>query len=63
MSAKMILGGTALVVLAIAVLVFGPFISIWSLNTLFGTTIAYTWKTWLAIFWIGLWFVGKFSKS
>lgn len=40
--------------LLIAVLiVVGPLISIWSLNTLFGLGIAYTFWTWLAMAWIG----------
>jgi hypothetical protein len=29
-------------------LIFGPLLLIWSLNTLFGLTIAYTLKTWFA---------------
>jgi len=28
--------------------VFGPLLTIWSLNTLFGLTIPYTLKTWFA---------------
>lgn len=36
-----------LVLIAVC-LVFGPLITIWALNTLFGFTIAYTFKTWLA---------------
>jgi hypothetical protein len=37
-----------LAVLLIALIVFGPILVIWSLNTLFGFTIAYTFKTWFA---------------
>lgn len=44
-----ILGIVAFVLLMI---VFGPFLSIWSLNTLFGLGIAYSFKTWLAAIWI-----------
>ena len=33
-------------------IIFGPFISIWALNTLFGLGIAYSFKTWLAAIWI-----------
>ena len=44
----------ASVVLLIVVLVIvGPFITIWSLNTLFGLGIDYTVWTWLAMAWIG----------
>ena len=35
-------------VLIVAILIFGPLLFIWSLNTLFGLGIAYTFKTWLA---------------
>ena len=40
----------ALILIGIAVLliVFGPLLAIWSLNTLFGLGIAYTLKTWFA---------------
>lgn len=38
-----------LIVLALfALIVLSPFLFVWSLNTLFGLTIAYTFKTWLA---------------
>ena len=44
---KLILGITLLV----AVIVFGPLLGIWSLNTLFPVlTIPYTWQTWAAFF-------------
>ncbi len=45
-----------LVLLVIALLVgliwFGPLITIWSVNTLFGLTIPYTLKTWFATLWL-----------
>ena len=42
---KLILGVTLL----IAVIVFGPLLGIWSLNTLFPVlAIPYTWETWAA---------------
>lgn len=44
-----ILGAVAFVFVMI---IFGPFISIWSLNTLFGLGIAYSFKTWLAAIWL-----------
>lgn len=31
----------------------GPIITIWSLNTLFGLTILYNFKTWFATAWLG----------
>ena len=34
--------------IVVLLLVFGPFLAIWSMNTLFGLGIAYTLKTWLA---------------
>lgn len=37
---------------AIGLLIFGPFITAWSLNLLFGMGIAYTFQTWLAIVWL-----------
>lgn len=29
-------------------IIFGPFLNIWAINTLFGLGIAYTFKTWMA---------------
>jgi hypothetical protein len=40
-------------VLAILAIVFGPILMIWSLNTLFGLGIAYTFWTWLAALILG----------
>jgi hypothetical protein len=37
-----------LTLFAISTAVFLPFVTIWSINTLFGLAIAYTFKTWLA---------------
>jgi hypothetical protein len=40
---------TLIVVLALVVIIFSPFIAIWSLNTLFPVlAIPYTFETWLA---------------
>lgn len=41
---------------------FAPFAFIWALNTLFGFTIAYSFKTWLAALIIGI-IVGSKSKT
>jgi len=48
------------IVLAILGLIFGPLISIWAVNTLFGTAIAFTLKNWFAMFLLILFF-GKGS--
>ena len=50
------LGIFAIVVLAIVLVVIGPFIVIWAWNTLFGTLlmIGYTVWTWLAVLIIGV---------
>ena len=43
----------AVVVLVIAIIVFGPLITIWSLNTLFPVlAIEYTFASWFAAFWL-----------
>jgi len=49
MKVMMLLGALCLIVTLIAV---GPLITIWSLNTLFGLGIAYTFWTWLATLWL-----------
>ena len=41
-----------LFVLLIVVVIFAPLATIWSLNTLFGLTIAYDFWTWLAAVWL-----------
>ena len=38
----------AIVAVVVLVIIFGPLLTIWSLNTLFGLGIAYTFWTWLA---------------
>jgi hypothetical protein len=35
------------------IIFFTPFLGIWALNTLFGLSIAYTFKTWLAALILG----------
>lgn len=39
-------------VACLIVVVVAPFTSIWAVNTLFGTTIGYTFGTWFAALWI-----------
>ena len=48
--------GQALAILLIVVLLMicGPMITIWALNTLFGLKIILNFWTWLATFWLGL---------
>ena len=56
---------TMLLVLVIVVLaaVFAPFMTIWSLNTLFPTLeIPMNFYTWLAMEWINLMVIGRISK-
>lgn len=58
-----ILGVVALVIFFV---IFGPLLTIWSLNTLFPVlAIAYTWETWAAIILLGMWVRGlvDFRKS
>jgi len=38
----------AVITLAVIVVAYGPIACIWAFNTLFGTTIPFTFKTWLA---------------
>jgi hypothetical protein len=48
---KSILKLIAGITLILAVIVFGPLLGIWSLNTLFPVlAIPYTWQTWAAYF-------------
>ena len=35
--------------IAIALIIYAPFLIIWSINTLFGLSIVYTFKTWIAV--------------
>jgi len=56
---------TMLLVLVIIVLaaVFAPFMTIWSLNTLFPTLeIPMNFYTWLAMEWINLMVIGRMSR-
>lgn len=47
---KSTLGIVLLLVLIVALVIAGPLLVIWSINTLFGLGIAYTVWTWLAAF-------------
>jgi hypothetical protein len=60
MKAFGLIGITVLVVLLVLV---GPFISIWCLNTLFPSlAIPYTWDTWLATVLLGSLFTVRVKK-
>lgn len=44
------LGLSLLILLMLCFVIAWPFITIWAINTLFQTTIGYTFKTWLACY-------------
>lgn len=52
-----------LILLTIVLIAVGPLLTIWSLNTLFGLGIAYTFKTWLAALFLGLLLSSSKSKK
>lgn len=46
-----------MIVLIIAIVVFGPMITIWALNTLFPVlAIPFDFATWFAVIWVGAFF-------
>lgn len=47
------------IIVVFLVIVFGPLFTIWSINTLFGLGIAYTFKTWLASLILGILICGR----
>lgn len=47
----------------VVVIIAGPLINIWALNTLFGLHISYNFFTWLASAWIAGLLVAKKSQS
>ena len=51
------------IALFILLIIAGPFISIWSLNTLFGLKIAYGFFEWLAMLWVGVVLFPKNTKK
>ena len=52
-----------IIVLILALIVFGPLVLIWALNTLFTLGIPYTFKTWLASLIIGGYLSNGSSKG
>ena len=47
----------------VALIVFAPLATIWSLNTLFALAIPYNFATWFAAFWLTAVFTAKVSKQ
>jgi hypothetical protein len=52
-----------LVALLILLILVGPLVTIWSLNTLFNLDIAYTIWTWLATAWLSLVTFGSVTSA
>ena len=53
-----------IVVSIIGLIIIGPFISIWAINTLFpAAAIPYAWPTWLAMAWLHLTIFSKTVRS
>lgn len=51
---KNLLGAVGVIVLVVLLIVIGPILTIWSLNTLFpALAIGYTFETWLAVILLG----------
>ena len=53
----------AILVVALAMIVAIPLISIWSFNTLFAMDIEYTAWTWLAMFWLQAMLTGSVGAA
>lgn len=54
----------ALVAFVIAVIAFGPWVTIWALNTLFPLlAIPFNLATWFAVIWIGAFFQVKVMRK
>jgi len=54
---------TFIFLLILFAVVFSPLISIWSLNTIFTTNIAYTFETWAATVWLTILIFGRISMK
>lgn len=57
--------GTLILVflLLILLIIFAPLVTIWSLNTLFGLGIAYSFWTWLAMAWLSMVTFGSVTSA
>ena len=53
----------AILVVALAMIVAIPLVSIWSFNTLFAMDIEYTAWTWLAMFWLQAMLTGSVGAA
>ena len=49
-----IFGIFGVILFMIALIGFGPLLTVWSLNLLFNTTIAYSFQSWLAMVWLSI---------
>jgi hypothetical protein len=47
------LAGVGVLLLIVAAIIFGPLLTIWAINTLFGTQIPFTLSTWFAALLLG----------
>ena len=57
-----LIGVVGAVVFVIAMIVVGPLLTIWAVNTLFpSTAIPYTWETWCAVILLGAFIRAKVS--
>jgi hypothetical protein len=52
-----------LVLLLVVLLAIGPLLTIWALNTLFGLGIAYTFWTWLAVIFLGMFLNARIGQK
>lgn len=55
--------GTNLILFVIFLVLIMPFGVIWSLNNLFELGIGYTWRTWLAVVFLNLYYLVKIPKK
>ena len=52
-----------LIAVIITLIILGPLVTIWSLNTLFNLNIDYTFYTWLAMAWLSLATFGSVTSA
>ena len=58
------IGIVAFIALVVLLVVFGPFFTIWSINTLFPVlAIPYTFETWCAVILLGLFLKGNVTVN
>lgn len=58
-----IIGVIGLIILALCLIVASPFLTIASLNTLFGLSISYTLSAWLSVAWLNFTTFGSLSLA